>query len=495
MLRTVCIRYVSEYKNQVKCNQNVSFFFFQCESQTISDLSILPSRKILLFYNHYEMATSLDYSTNLSGVVLDLDLVSNVGHPCWEVLDPNPNIIKLFRKYNKLFFDNVLEYRADVGWAFLTDKEEYTAGLTKSPPRNRLYGKIQINLNENVLKNRSRRELVEILIVCIRLSDQNPCFICNSTHTHTQISAWNDSRLFESHEEWRQGWTWEEFQGKNDGNKCIDGIKYNGNLNLCWGSVQFVFSLRLVNVYTSIPFWSHVKISPNSFNLFQLFQVHHEFFERINDKKKGTFVEKHDKWWCWRCLGDCRYKPPYFGFIWVNEDREPSSNDGMWIDRDQCAHQFEKYGDTPKEWLTQWECIIMFNQFVSDSGIRIKAKGFESKDGNSNRTNDDGLVKLIINSDDEDEFGGCSDLATASTSATISKEHYVNFDRETKKFISVDNYLRIDSATQNDSRTGCMLCLGEIANDKVIEHLYTCTGIEYSLDSGESLPIFRIDKN
>lgn len=99
---------------------------------------------------------------DFSKVVLDLDHVGNIGHPCWEFLDPNPNIQHLFKRFNDLFFDGILHNRVDIKWLHFHDK---CAGLTMPP---QLPGdKMHIYLNINVLKNRLRKEIIEQLLVCI----------------------------------------------------------------------------------------------------------------------------------------------------------------------------------------------------------------------------------------------------------------------------------------------------------------------------------------
>lgn len=113
------------------------------------------------------MATSLDYSMVLSEVTLDLDDISNIGHPCWELLDPNPNIIKLFNEYNHLLFDGILENRVENRWLeekFATDENKSTAGETL---KSYIYGRMVISLNSKLLRKRTRRDTIEILIVCI----------------------------------------------------------------------------------------------------------------------------------------------------------------------------------------------------------------------------------------------------------------------------------------------------------------------------------------
>lgn len=99
---------------------------------------------------------------DFSKVVLDLDHVGNIGHPCWEFLDPNPNIQHLFKRFNDFFFDGILHNRVDIKWLHFHDK---CAGLTMPP---QLPGdKMHIYLNINVLKNRLRKEIIEQLLVCI----------------------------------------------------------------------------------------------------------------------------------------------------------------------------------------------------------------------------------------------------------------------------------------------------------------------------------------
>lgn len=193
----------------------------------------------------------------------------------------------------------------------------------------------------------------------------------------------------------------------------------------------------------------------------------------------------------WRCTTEhgCYEKPPYFGFIWIKEEhREPQSTDLMWTEG--CEHQFERYNrnlaDNPKEWKTQWECIIDFHKFIAENEIRIKTKKVVAvTDDNNNDT----IVPEIIEGEGEAQVEG------EGEPPIITNEHYVNFDRQTKEFMNVNNYLKVDvrNSLPIDSRTGCMICLCKIADENVIEHLKECTGIEFSLDLDESLPIFKID--
>lgn len=102
-------------------------------------------------------------SLDFTNIVLDLDHVSNIGHPCWEFLDPNPNIQHLFKRLNVLFFDGVLHNRVNVKWLYFNEKNAKNAGETMESQRPG--DKMYIYLNINILKNRSRKEIVEQLLV------------------------------------------------------------------------------------------------------------------------------------------------------------------------------------------------------------------------------------------------------------------------------------------------------------------------------------------
>lgn len=181
----------------------------------------------------------------------------------------------------------------------------------------------------------------------------------------------------------------------------------------------------------------------------------------------------------WRCRNTCRYLTPYFGFLWMKESREPSPNDLMWIPSSKCEHQFEKI---EKDWLTDWDCIIIFNEFISENNIQIQAKvpQFNGSNNNVNTTNDSFAITINTKND------------TVSASK-ITNELYINFDRETEEFMNVNDYLKVDANVLQELKTVCIICLCTVADVDVIEHLKKCCGIEFSLDSGESLPIFKID--
>lgn len=92
-------------------------------------------------------------------LILDLDVIEAIGHPLWEDLDPNPNVHLLFNEFNKIFFDRKLENLVEVSWT--SNMNKYTAGDTQYGER----GQCKIRLNKALLSDRSRREIVETLLV------------------------------------------------------------------------------------------------------------------------------------------------------------------------------------------------------------------------------------------------------------------------------------------------------------------------------------------
>lgn len=100
-----------------------------------------------------------------SNTVLDLDNLSNIGHPCWEFFDPNPDIQQIFNRFNNLFFDGVLRNRVILEWGTVSNK---CAGGTWLPQS--LGGKIFIVLNESLLRKRLRKEIIEQLLVGTKFS-------------------------------------------------------------------------------------------------------------------------------------------------------------------------------------------------------------------------------------------------------------------------------------------------------------------------------------
>lgn len=163
-------------------------------------------------------------------------------------------------------------------------------------------------------------------------------------------------------------------------------------------------------------------------------------------------VDDIDKRYMWRCRGICRNREPYFGFIWVKENRAPNcvsnNNQSMWTDG--CEHEFERSVDCehPNQWLTERKCVTIFNKFVTANRIQI-------------RTN----------------------------------AHYVNYDDETGTFINVKElFPNLYSDVNEANCTVCTICFHAVAKEIVIEHLYSCSGLTFSLYE-PTLPILMINES
>lgn len=169
----------------------------------------------------------------------------------------------------------------------------------------------------------------------------------------------------------------------------------------------------------------------------------------------------------WRCHGRCRNQVPYFGFIWLKEDREPNSEDLMWCA--DCEHDFERFSNDP---LSEWECVTIFNRFIIENKFQIKSHQICPNDYN-----------------DADSF------TIVPMKEAINDEQYVNYDEATGTFISIqDFYPHLYANLNEESNTVCMICFGSVAKENVIEHLNNCSGLTSFSYSQPELPILMINK-
>lgn len=97
-------------------------------------------------------------------VILDLDSIENIAHPFWEILDPNPDIYELFDRFNRLLFDGTFtdEHRKSVTLNWFKNARGQLAGETRPSNSKR---PIEIRMNERILKDVLRKEVIETLIV------------------------------------------------------------------------------------------------------------------------------------------------------------------------------------------------------------------------------------------------------------------------------------------------------------------------------------------
>lgn len=162
----------------------------------------------------------------------------------------------------------------------------------------------------------------------------------------------------------------------------------------------------------------------------------------------------------WRCRGNCCSQPPYFGFIWIDdEEREPQRSDTMWIDSESsdCEHIFERYKgtDNSNNWFSIWECVDVFNVHLAKENIGVKFVGFEN----------------------------------------VSDQLYVNYDTESNSFISIEDFLPELYETEDGNGTVCMICFHKMPNSRlhdVIEHLNVCSGLQFEAQISDTLPILKI---
>lgn len=97
-------------------------------------------------------------------LVLDLNDVSNIGHPYFEHIDPKPDIHKLFNRFHKMFFDDVNDFPSLVKLEWCNDLRNSTGEAHLASQRS---DRISILLNKNLLRNRLRKEIIEQLLVCL----------------------------------------------------------------------------------------------------------------------------------------------------------------------------------------------------------------------------------------------------------------------------------------------------------------------------------------
>lgn len=90
----------------------------------------------------------------------DLNATINIVHPAWETLDPTPDISTLFAGFNLKFFQNRLT-AVELEWSA---RMYQCAGICyhRSSP---LGKSIIIRLSRPLLKLRSRRDLIQTLLV------------------------------------------------------------------------------------------------------------------------------------------------------------------------------------------------------------------------------------------------------------------------------------------------------------------------------------------
>lgn len=67
--------------------------------------------------------------------VLDLDKIELIGHPIWEVCDPEPDFVRLLKRFSYHFFNNDLRYVEDDGKLYDNSSYPYPVTLKLSQVR------------------------------------------------------------------------------------------------------------------------------------------------------------------------------------------------------------------------------------------------------------------------------------------------------------------------------------------------------------------------
>lgn len=95
----------------------------------------------------------------VDGDDLDLNAIGNVAHQNWELLDPTPDIHQLFARFDKKFFRGRLKGVVKLNWSSNLFRVSGLCCPTKQA------NIIFIMLSEPLLKLRSRKEVIEVLLV------------------------------------------------------------------------------------------------------------------------------------------------------------------------------------------------------------------------------------------------------------------------------------------------------------------------------------------
>lgn len=89
-----------------------------------------------------------------------MNATQNIVHPDWETVDPTPDIHSLFGAFDIKFFQGKLKC-VELEWS----KRMYQCAGICYQRRNALGMSITIRLSEPLLKLRSRRNLIETMLV------------------------------------------------------------------------------------------------------------------------------------------------------------------------------------------------------------------------------------------------------------------------------------------------------------------------------------------
>lgn len=191
----------------------------------------------------------------------------------------------------------------------------------------------------------------------------------------------------------------------------------------------------------------------------------------------------------WRCANNCRKYPPYFGFVWLKEDREPAIGDPMYK-RDtykiHCDHMFERISNNQldaKKSLTQWQCI---EKFVTETKhlCRIQSHNINVLDEHHKQE----ILKAF-----EFDHSICVD-SNANDKCVIDQKFFANYDSSVKSLVDVRHLNGKFSFTKFQFFIVCMICETRVPNSgsEISKHLEECTGLVFELPPKEELPLLKL---
>lgn len=210
----------------------------------------------------------------------DLNATQNLVHPDWETIDPTPDIYSLFGTFDIRFFQSKLQC-VELEWS----KRMYQCAGICYQRRNQTGMSITIRLSEPLLKLRSRRDLIETMLVSFdRLFDSRQKCETDLFFQHEMIHAY----LF--------------IQNIREGNGG-----HGPNFKRIMENINKVAGTRI--------------------------SVYHSFHDEVNAYK--THI--------WRCNGICQHRKPFFGWVKRTSNRAPGPNDNWWAKHHEtCSGTFVK---------------------------------------------------------------------------------------------------------------------------------------------------------
>ncbi|KAF6775570.1 hypothetical protein AHF37_04975 [Paragonimus kellicotti] len=220
--------------------------------------------------------------------------------PIWELLDPSPDVRALFSQFNITFFNGALD-AVEVRWS---PRMTLCAGLCCYEGHG---GLCSIRLSEPLLKLRPRRDLIETL-----LHEMIHAFLFVTQDDRVSDFLPMCSLFYEDREAHGPN-----FQHHMKRINADAGTRITGVSSL----------LSMQRVIPSLPIYN-LSV-----------QIYHTFHDE---------VANYQTHW-WRCTGQCRDRPPFYGFVRRAMNRAPGPNDVWWAQHQAtCFGTFVKIKEPEK---------------------------------------------------------------------------------------------------------------------------------------------------